>query len=180
MLPLLVLMLYGINAHYRSVGDRLLIDTATPVRLRPTVPRVIVPISRIDRSSLRALAIARGLGGDVYAVHISYDADGAQAFKRRWLQVVGPDMPLDTIISPYRALMPPLLRYIDAVDRGDLGRPIIVVLAEFVPRHWWEALLHNQTALLLKLRLFMRRNTSVLDVPYHLDEADIDDDRRPG
>ena len=179
-LPLLVLMLYGINAHYRSVGDRLLIDTATPVRLRPTVPRVIVPISRIDRSSLRALAIARGLGGDVYAVHISYDADGAQAFKRRWLQVVGPDMPLDTIISPYRALMPPLLRYIDAVDRGDLGRPIIVVLAEFVPRHWWEALLHNQTALLLKLRLFMRRNTSVLDVPYHLDEADTDDDRRPG
>ena len=76
--------------------------------------------------------------------------------------------------------MPPLLRYIDAVDRGDPERPIIVVLAEFVPRHWWEALLHNQTALLLKLRLFMRRNTSVLDVPYHLDEADIDDDRRPG
>src|SRR5439155_1486678 len=63
-LPLLVLMLYGINAHYRSVGDRLLIDTATPVRLRPTVRRVIVPISRINCAPLLALAIARGRGGD--------------------------------------------------------------------------------------------------------------------
>ena len=53
------------------------------------------------------------------------------------------------------------------------------MLAEFVPRHWWETLLHNQTALLLKLRLFGRRNTSVLDVPYHLDDAGDDDDRRP-
>lgn len=85
---------------------------------------------------------------------------------------------LDTVISPYRALLPPLLRYIDALDRGEPGRPIIVVLAEFVPRHWWDAMLHNQTAFLLKLRLFTRRNTSVLDVPYHLDEADAEDERR--
>ena len=90
--------------------------------------------------------------------------------------MVGDAIPLETIISPYRSLFAPLLRYIDAHDRGEPERPIIVVLAEFVPRHWWEALLHNQTALLLKLRLFTRRNTSVLDVPYHLDEADTHDD----
>jgi hypothetical protein len=90
---------------------------------------------------------------------------------------VGDDIPLDTVISPYRALLPPLLRYIDALDERDAKSPIIVVLAEFVPRHWWEALLHNQTALLLKLRLFTRRNTSVLDVPYHLDDASAVDDR---
>ena len=179
-IPVLVLMLYGINAHYRTIEDRLLLAPTVPVRFRPTVPRIVVPISRIDRPALRALSIARGLGGDVYAVHISFDADGARNFKRRWEQVIGPAIVLDTIISPYRALMPPLLRYIDAIDRGDPGRPIIVVLAESVPRHWWEALLHNQTALLLKLRLFVRRNTSVLDVPYHLADADSDDDGRPG
>ena len=176
-IPVLVAMLYGINAHYRSIEDRLLIASAAPVHLEPTVPRIVVPISRIDHASLRALSIARGLGGEVYAVHISYDPEGAKSFKRRWAQVVGEAIPLDTIISPYRSLLPPLLRYIDALDRGEPGRPIIVVLAEFVPRFWWEALLHNQTALLLKLRLFTRRNTSVLDVPYHLDEADIGDDR---
>ena len=181
-LPVLVAMLYAINRHYRSIEDSLLIAATAPVRVQPTVPRIVVPISRIDRASLRALSIARGLGGEVHAVHISYDTDGAKAFKQRWQSVVGETIALDTIISPYRALMPPLLKYLDAIDRGDPGRPIIVVLAEFVPRHWWEALLHNQTALLLKLRLFVRRNTSVLDVPYHLDDPEPLDaeDERPG
>ncbi|HYK97761.1 MAG TPA: APC family permease [Candidatus Acidoferrales bacterium] len=181
-LPLLVWMLYAIHRHYRSIEDRLLIAATAPVRVMATTPRIIVPISRIDRAALRALSIAGGLAGDLYAVHISYDADGAKVFKQRWARVVGDKIALDTIISPYRALMPPLLKYIDAVDRGDPGRPIIVVLAEFVPRHWWEALLHNQTALLLKLRLFVRKNTAVLDVPYHLDDPeplDLDGDGRP-
>jgi len=179
-LPVLVAMLYAINRHYRSIEDSLLIAATAPVRVQPTVPRIVVPISRIDRASLRALSIARGLGGEVHAVHISYDTDGAKAFKRRWQSVVGETIALDTIISPYRALMPPLLKYLDAIDRDGPGRPIIVVLAEFVPRHWWEALLHNQTALLLKLRLFVRRNTAVLDVPYHLDDPeplDAEDER---
>ena len=181
-LPVLVAMLYAINRHYRSIEDSLLIAVSAPVRVQLTVPRVVVPISRIDRASLRALSIAGGLGGEVHAVHISYDAEGAAAFKRRWENVVGETIALDTIISPYRALMPPLLKYLDAIDRGGPGRPIIVVLAEFVPRHWWEALLHNQTALLLKLRLFVRRNTAVLDVPYHLDDPeplDAKDERPP-
>jgi len=179
-LPVLVAMLYAINRHYRSIEDSLLIAATAPVRVQPTAPRIVVPISRIDRASLRALSIARGLGGEVHAVHISYDTDGAKAFKRRWQSVVGESIALDTIISPYRALMPPLLKYLDAIDRDGPGRPIIVVLAEFVPRHWWEALLHNQTALLLKLRLFVRRNTAVLDVPYHLDDPeplDAEDER---
>ena len=181
-LPGIVAMLWAINRHYRTVEDTLLIAASAPVRVQPTVPRVVVPISRIDRASLRAISIAGGLGGEVHAVHISYDADGAAAFKRRWVSVVGERIALDTIISPYRALMPPLLKYLDAIDRGGPGRPIIVVLAEFVPRHWWEVLLHNQTALLLKLRLFVRRNTAVLDVPYHLDDPeplDVEGDR-PG
>ena len=181
-LPILVWLLWSIRKHYRSIEDRLLIASSAPVRVRPTTPRIIVPISRIDRAALRALSIAGGLGGDVYAVHISFDAEGAKIFKQRWARVVGDAIALDTIISPYRALMPPLIRYIDAIDRGDPGRPIIVVLAEFVPRRWWESLLHNQTALLLKLRLFGRRNTAVLDVPYHLDDPeplDLDGDGVP-
>jgi amino acid transporter len=179
-LPVLVAMLYAINRHYRSIEDSLLIAATAPVRVQATIPRVVVPISRIDRASLRALSIARGLGGEVHAVHISYDTEGARAFKKRWESIVGDTIALDTIISPYRALMPPLLKYLDAIDRGGPGRPIIVVLAEFVPRHWWEALLHNQTAFLLKLRLFVRRNTAVLDVPYHLDDPeplDVEDER---
>ena len=77
-------------------------------------------------------------------------------------------MSLVIVESPYRALIGPLLRYIDAIDRQDPTRPIAVVLAEFVPRHFWEQLLHNQTAFRLKFRLFFRPNTFVIDVPYHI------------
>ena len=63
----------------------------------------------------------------------------------------------------------PLLAYIDAIDKGDPQRPVLIVLSEFVPSHWWEWVLHNQTALRLRLRLFFRPNTVVLDVPYRMD-----------
>jgi hypothetical protein len=78
-------------------------------------------------------------------------------------------MELVVVESPYRALMGPLLRYMDALQAQDPTRPVVVVLSEIVPRHWWENLLHNQSSLRLKLRLFGRRNTIVADVPYHLD-----------
>ena len=81
-------------------------------------------------------------------------------------------VPLEVIVSPYRAITRPLLKYLDAIDRGDPARPVIVVLAEFVPRHLWDAALHNQTAFRLKLDLFSRRNTAVIDVPHHLDDVE--------
>jgi hypothetical protein len=74
--------------------------------------------------------------------------------------------------SPYRALIGPLVRYLDALQRQDPDRRMLVVLTEVVPRHWWDNLLHNQTALRLKLRLFFRRNTIVADVPYHVVDGD--------
>jgi hypothetical protein len=70
--------------------------------------------------------------------------------------------------SRYRALMGPLLHYLDAVSRQNPSAPITVVLAEYVPHRWWEWPLHNQTALRLKGALFFRPNTAVVDLPYHL------------
>ena len=75
-------------------------------------------------------------------------------------------------VSDTRAITRPFLKYLDAIDDGDPAHPVVVVLAEFVPYHWWEMLLHNQTALRLKLDLFSRRNTAVVDVPHHLDDVE--------
>ena len=127
--------------------------------------------SRIDRSALEALSLATGLVGDVSAIHISFDQEGAAAFKERWTRL-GTGVPLEVIVAPYRAVTRPLLKYLDAIDAGDPARPVIVVLAEFVPRHWWDTMLHNQTALRLKIDLFSRRNTAVVDVPHHLDDPE--------
>ncbi|MDP9265306.1 MAG: APC family permease [Chloroflexota bacterium] len=170
-IPLIVYFLYRIHRHYRAIEDDLLIPAATSVHLATRRPRVIVPVSRLDRAALEALSVARGLGGELSAVHVSFDEEGAGQFRDRWKRVVGDAVPLDIIVSPYRALLQPLLAYIDLMDGDrDRTRPLVVVLAEFVPRHWWDAFLHNQTAFRLKLRLFFRRNTVVMDVPYHLDD----------
>jgi hypothetical protein len=134
---------------------------------RRVAPRVLVPVSRIDRATLNALAFATSISADVTAVHVSNDADDLAAMKQEWERWGGP-VSLVILESPYRALMGPLMAYIDATDRADPAQPTTVVLPEFVPSHIWEYPLHNQTALRLKLRLFFRRNTVVVDVPYHL------------
>jgi hypothetical protein len=72
--------------------------------------------------------------------------------------------------SPYRSFTEPLIAYIDALHRQDPEAYLTLVLPEFLPAHWWQHLLHNQTALRLKAALLFRRNTLVLDVPYHLEQ----------
>ena len=179
-MPVLVYFMWQVHRHYRAIEDELLIPRQQRVAIKERRPRVIVPVSRVDRSALYALSLAKGLSGEVSAVHISFDEEGAAAFKERWARTIGSDVPLEIIVSPYRVLVAPLLSYLDAIDGHDRSRPIVVVLAEFVPRHWWEAVLHNQTAFRLKLALFARRNTTVVDAPYHLDDPEDFEPHRPG
>jgi len=164
-LPVIVAILYGINRHYTSVADSLTLlrpDEPLPV-MKP--PVVIVPVARLDRAALQAIAFARSISPSVRAVHIATTAESAEQFRERWMRWTR-EIPLDVIESPYRSLLQPLLRYIDRIDERD-DRPITIVLAEFVPRNWWEWILHSQTAFRLKLALLFRPNTIVIDVPYH-------------
>jgi amino acid transporter len=75
---------------------------------------------------------------------------------------------LVVIHSPYRALVPPLVAYIDALRDANRHKTVSVLLPEFVPTHWWQGLLHNQTALRLKLALYADPGVVVLNLPYHL------------
>jgi hypothetical protein len=90
-------------------------------------------------------------------------------WKRWW-----PDIPLIILPSPYRSIIHPLLDYLEKTDEEhNDGTFAAVVLPEFVPAKWWQALLHNQTSLLIKAALLFRRSTNgyqriVIDVPYHL------------
>jgi hypothetical protein len=169
LIPLLVAMMWAISRHYRSVEAALDVDTSGRLEPLPVrkPPHVVVPISRLDQAALGALAYARSISPEVTALHIAADRDGVEAMQRRW-EEWGAGVKLVIVESPYRALIAPLLAYLDAAERMDPTRLTTVLLAEFVPRHIWEYPLHNQTALRLKLRLFFRPNTVVVDVPYHL------------
>jgi hypothetical protein len=167
MLPLLIGLMLAIRAHYRSVESGLRLARIPPDALSQHPPVVIVPIARLDEPARQAIAFANSISKEATAVHVTNDPDGAEVLRNEWPEWSG-GAELVVIESPYRALIGPLLAYLDILQRHDPTRPVLVVLSEFVPRHWWENLLHNQTALRLKLRLFTRPNTIVADVPYHL------------
>lgn len=170
LIPILVAIMMTIQRHYNEVEDALTLERPDAPLAPPPHPQVVVPVSRLDRAALRALAFARSISTDVTAVHVTDDPEEAEATKRLWASW-GENIPLVVVESPYRALIPPLLAYLDAIDSHNPNRPVTVLLPEFVPRRVWEYFLHNQTAFRLKLRLFFRPNTIVIDVPYHLGDA---------
>ena len=94
--------------------------------------------------------------------------DSAETLRREWEASDFREMNLLVIESPYRSLNGPLIRYIDAVRGSADGDTTVVVLPEYVPRHWWEHLLHNQTALRLKAALLFHPGVIVASVPYHV------------
>ena len=172
LVPVIVLTLVAINRHYRAVHDALTLTDLDRPLPEPSPPAVIVPIARLDRSAVQAIAFARSISPHVRAVHVATTPQSAEEFKKRWARWAG-RVPLDIIESPYRSLVEPLLRYIDRVNDRD-PRPLTIVLAEFVPRHWWEFVLHSQTAFRLKANLLFRPDTIVINVPYHFrDTADV-------
>lgn len=168
LLPVLVLTMRAINAHYVNVADQLTSAGISGPLPEVQDPPVVVPVPGIDRAIHRTVAVARGLSKNVTAVHVTDDGEAGERVRQRWQSEV-PDVPLVVLESPYRSLVGPLLRYIDELQQQDPSKPVQVVLSEFVPRHLWEYPLHNQTALRLKLALFFRPNTVVTDVPYHLE-----------
>ena len=169
LVPLLMILLISINRHYRELDGALALDHIPDREEVAPRPIVIVPVARLDRVARQAIAFANSISTDAVAVHITNDPAEADEIRERWPAWAG-STELVVVESPYRALIGPLLAYMDALQRQAPDRPILVVLSEVVPKHWWENFLHNQTALRLKLRLFARRNTIVADVPYHAHE----------
>jgi amino acid transporter len=167
LIPIQVWVLMRIHAHYNRVSDQIALDPA--VDKIPTYPEpiLVVPVPGLNRVVARTVGYARALSQNVTAIHVTDDMEAADELRRAW-KAWACDVPLVILESKYRALSGPLMHYLDAVSRKNPETPITVVLAEYVPRRWWEWPLHNQTALRLKGSLFFRPNTCVVDVPYHL------------
>ena len=131
---------------------------------------MIVPIASVNRVARQTLAYARSISDNVTAVHISDGEEEIEQFREEWARLEVP-IPLVIIESPYRQLVGPLLKYIDEIDKQRPNDTLTIVLPEFIARHWWEHLLHNQTALRIKAALLFRPGTVVTSVPYHLERT---------
>jgi hypothetical protein len=131
--------------------------------------RVVVPINGINRAVVQAVTFGRTLSQDVRAVFVTEDVDAGEQLRRDWERQI-PGVPLVIVLSPYRALVGPVVAYLDVLDRAwppDKEAPItVVVLPEYVARRWWDRLLYNQAAKRLKRALVGREHTVIADVPY--------------
>jgi amino acid transporter len=131
--------------------------------------RVIIPVNGINRAVVQAVNFGRALAKDLRAVYVTDDLEAADALRERWERQL-PDVPLVIVESPFRAVISPVVAYLDILDQAwppDKEAPLtIVVLPEYVARHWWDRLLYNQTANRMKSALVGREHTVIADVPY--------------
>jgi hypothetical protein len=136
--------------------------------------RAVIPISGVDRALVQALNVARSITTDIRAVHVSDDPEKSAEIRELWTQAV-PDVPLVLVESPYRALIGPVVAYLDVLDRSwpnEQEKPItFVLIPEYVARSWWERMLYNQAAKRLRAALLGRPHTVVINVPYRRDDS---------
>jgi len=172
-IPLLVLMMLFIHRQYAASAAKLAVDPRATIPAPRREERVVVPVPGINRAVIQAVNVGRSIARDVVAVLISDEPDEAARIRHQWERQL-PDVPLVVVESPYRALVGPLLAYLEVLDQAwppDKEAPItFVVIPEYVARSWWERLLYNQSAKRLRTALLGRPHTVVVGVPYRRED----------
>jgi hypothetical protein len=166
LIPLLVLHFRVVHTHYMEANEE--IASLTPTRSEAVANVVVVPVVALNAVTRQILAYARSISESVSAIHISDDEAEIERMQEEWASLQT-DVPLVIIESPYRSLVGHLLCYLVELQKQAPAATLTVVLPEFVPRHWWEQILHNQTALRIKAALRFHPGTVVTSVPYHLE-----------
>ncbi len=165
--PLMVSIFFGIHHHYKRLAAKLSLDNYKDT-IRMSRHRVIVLMAGVHRGSLSALKYARSLSDDVTSVHISIDPMESQKVREKWDQY-GEGSRLVILDSPYRLMIEPLLEYVESLLKVRMPHEMLtIVVPQFVPSHWWENLLHNQTALLLRFALLFKPGIVIIEVPYQV------------
>ena len=166
LVAILIMMFRAIRSHYKAVAEQVSLtrDTRPP---RPSRNLVIMPIGGVNRSVVRAVDYARSRGGEIRAILVDVDKEETALVEIKWAQW-GCGVPLIVLPSPYRSILGSILDYIEDLQQKDPDCWITVVIPEILPARWWQNILHNQRALLLKGALLFKDRVVLTDVPYHL------------
>ena len=165
LIGLFILTFLAIRHHYDDVARQLSLegyDGPPPIH-----HSVLVLVGDLHRGVAEALQYAKTLSPEAKAVYVELDPERTRRLEERWVKH-GLGVPLIVLTSPYRSLLGPFLGYVDHLVQRDGKHIVTIVVPEFIPARWWQHLLHNQTALLIKGALLFRKNVIVTDVPYHL------------
>ncbi len=176
---LMILMMRAVHRHYLRVTRETALDR--PIQPADLVePIVIVPVDRWSRITEKAISFAISMSSDIRCVHVDVAPDDEE-LRAAWekmvaapLRAAGKPVPrLEILKSPYRYVLHPVIDYILKVERDSKVRKICVLVPELVVRHWWENLLHNRRADLLKVILLVRGNRRivVLNIPWYIERG---------
>jgi len=167
LIPILVMGFIMIHRHYTDVARQLSLEGYDgPPPIQHTV---LVLVGDLHKGVTAALRYAQALSPSARAVYVELDPDKTRRLEEKWGKW-GLGVPLVVLTSPYRSLLTPFLEYINHLLALGSNHVVTIVIPEFVPARWWQHLLHNQTALLIKGALLFRKRVVVVDVPFHLEE----------
>ena len=170
-MPLLYLLMQAIHGHYEKVKSELVVGDEEHMTL-PSRVHALVLVSKVHKPTLRALAYARATRPDTLeAVTVNVDRDDTEAPQRDWERREIP-VTLRVLDSPYREVTRPVIDYVKRLRRESPRDLVTVYVPEYVVGHWWEQLLHNQSALRLKARLLFTPGVMMVSVPWQLMSSD--------
>ena len=167
-MALLCLVMSRIRRHYRRVSEELAISDLHDARVLPAHVHAIVLASRLHQPTLRALTYAQSTHPtSIEAVTVDTGDGGADRLLDAWEEAELP-VPLTILDSPFRDITRPIISYVRSVRRESPRDLVVVFLPEYLVRHWWEQILHNQTALRLKTALLFTPGVVMASVPWQL------------
>ena len=176
-MAVLFLLMKGIRRHYDTVGREMEVDADESLTL-PSRVYAIVLVSKLHRPTMRALAFAKAARPyQLEAVTVDVDPDESDALQAEWDRR-GIQIPLKRLSSPYREITRPILQYVRDIRRQSPRDVVMVYIPEYVVGHWWEHILHNQSALRLKGRLLFTPGVMVTSVPYQLESSQAAEERQ--
>ena len=162
-------LMRAIRRHYDTIAAEL-VPTAGGVTM-PSRNHAVVLVSKLHTPTLRALAYAKATRpDDLTALVVSVDDEETRELEKEW-DTRGVSVALKVIASPYREITRPVLDYVAQIRRDSPRDVVTVYIPEYVVGHWWEQLLHNQSALRLKGRLLNQPGVMVTSVPYQLQSS---------
>jgi len=179
LIVVMILLMRAVHRHYVRVDrETALVRPIVPAEV--TEPIVIIPIDRWSRITEKALSFALGMSNDIRCLHVQ-TAEELDPICTDWerdvaapLRAAGKCVPkLEILQSPYRYVLTPVIDYILKTEQESSFHKICVLVPELVVRHWWENLLHNRRADLLKVILLLRGNQRiiVINIPWYLDRG---------